>query len=259
MNLEIYDEAQAKLCWADQHISTLESAVENLFNSLDSSPIASRHAPEGDTITYFVRELPAIPPTVALIAGDVLHNLHAALDYIAYGLIPAADRPNARNNKFPIAHSAKDFPSLVGKLVPGLGNFAMEALWRLRPYKGGNEYLWHLHRLNNIDKHRLLLTFGFMCVGRSLTADEKLAAKASGRHRPGKSYVVAKRPSDTPIILSPGDELLTVGASEPPVGFRFDVAIREAGIPEGMPLALHLRFIHMEVGMVVREMAYFTQ
>src|SRR5438132_5583994 len=34
------------------------------------------------------------------------------------------------------------------------------AIDALRPYKGGNDVLWQLHELNNVDKHRLILTVG---------------------------------------------------------------------------------------------------
>ncbi len=37
---------------------------------------------------------------------------------------------------------------------------AIEAIDRLKPYKGGNEPLWKIHELNNIDKHRFLFTVG---------------------------------------------------------------------------------------------------
>ena len=37
---------------------------------------------------------------------------------------------------------------------------AVKAIDRLKPYGGGNDFLWRLHGLNNIDRHRLLFTVG---------------------------------------------------------------------------------------------------
>ena len=34
---------------------------------------------------------------------------------------------------------------------------AIDAIKAIKPYKGGNNTLWRLHRLNIIDKHRLLM------------------------------------------------------------------------------------------------------
>jgi hypothetical protein len=35
---------------------------------------------------------------------------------------------------------------------------AIEAIDALKPYKGGNDALWRIHELDNIDKHRTLFT-----------------------------------------------------------------------------------------------------
>ena len=37
---------------------------------------------------------------------------------------------------------------------------AIDIIKDIKPYKGGNDVLWRLHRLNILDKHRLLLTAG---------------------------------------------------------------------------------------------------
>ena len=35
---------------------------------------------------------------------------------------------------------------------------AVEAIDKLKPYKGGNDALWRIHELDNVDKHRSLFT-----------------------------------------------------------------------------------------------------
>ena len=41
---------------------------------------------------------------------------------------------------------------------------AVEAIDRLKPYKGGNDLLWKIHALNNLDKHRAIFTLDRDCV-----------------------------------------------------------------------------------------------
>jgi len=42
-----------------------------------------------------------------------------------------------------------------------MGNAAINAIDTTEPYQGGKGHsLWVLHKLNNIDKHRLLITVG---------------------------------------------------------------------------------------------------
>ena len=46
---------------------------------------------------------------------------------------------------------------------------AVDAIDAIKPYKGGNDTLWRLHGLNNIDKHRLLITVGLAYRFQSVT------------------------------------------------------------------------------------------
>jgi hypothetical protein len=41
---------------------------------------------------------------------------------------------------------------------------AVKAIDGFEPYKGGNDLLWRIHELNNIDKHRALFTVDSDCV-----------------------------------------------------------------------------------------------
>jgi hypothetical protein len=41
-----------------------------------------------------------------------------------------------------------------------MSSAAIAAIDAVQPYGGRNDVLWHLHELNNIDKHRLILTVG---------------------------------------------------------------------------------------------------
>src|SRR5258705_31662 len=44
--------------------------------------------------------------------------------------------------------------------IKGVNQAGVAIFDATKPYKGGDDRLWALHRLNNIDKHRLLLTAG---------------------------------------------------------------------------------------------------
>lgn len=44
--------------------------------------------------------------------------------------------------------------------MKGMRADAKKAIDDLKPYRGGNAALWQLHELNNIDKHKFLLTGG---------------------------------------------------------------------------------------------------
>lgn len=258
----IKGDALGKLTWAQHHIAEIEAECEETFRNLYPSPVATKVNPKTGDLTYYIQHLPPIPERIALQTGDVLHSLRSALDYMACGLVRLGGEVPQRNTKFPIARSAEDFPALLGKLIPGLGQNVRETINSFHPYKGGNKALWALHTLNNLDKHRILLTV--VCVNpvRSLTPGEK-ATMENMRPRTtrlGTRYFFGDGTARKQGGLNTGDKLLTVRAAEAQmkVSFHFDVAPDEPDIPEGLPdpLTLLLHFLAQEVSLVVRELGF---
>jgi hypothetical protein len=158
---------QLRLNRAAEH---LESLKAELAEWLEENPI--RLVPDFDLKSgkKLVRvEGVRQPPTrFAIIIGDVLHNLRAALDNLAYelaetgygGPLPEAI---AKTVEFPIFRKESDWlnrsagPNRIARMRPG----AQTIIEGLQPYKRGDEsaasedLLWILHKLSNIDKHRL--------------------------------------------------------------------------------------------------------
>jgi hypothetical protein len=97
-------------------------------------------------------------------AGDVVQNLRTALDHLANHLVAVAGNAPTRHTQFPIAKGADTYEAGKTKQVEGMRPEAVEAIDRLKPYKGGNDLLWKIHELNNIDKHRTLFTIDSACI-----------------------------------------------------------------------------------------------
>lgn len=97
-------------------------------------------------------------------AGDVINNLRAALDHLIFQLIDVYS-PNSppkvfERCAFPICQDAATYEVAKRTKVKGISPAAMILLDACKPYKGGNNALWLLDELNNIGKHRLILTVG---------------------------------------------------------------------------------------------------
>jgi hypothetical protein len=106
-----------------------------------------------------VYNIPRLPIDVLPIAGDVIHNLRAALDHLAGHLvIVGSGKEPSRRIEFPIAKDEATYEAEKARKVEGMRPEAIEAIDRLKPYKGGNDALWRIHELDNIDKHRSLFT-----------------------------------------------------------------------------------------------------
>src|ERR1700733_5044928 len=107
-----------------------------------------------------------IPPSLVCIAGDVIHNLRSALDHIVCALVQANGNSVIKENEFPIF----DDPIATAKLqarfalkVEGMRKEPQDAIRDIHPYRGGNDTLWRLHRLDVIDKHKMMLA-GFGAI-----------------------------------------------------------------------------------------------
>jgi hypothetical protein len=132
--------------------------------------------------TAFPTKNEAVINAMALIIGDVVHNLRSALDH-AYWLIVCgtererffsifrSHRPPAEREalvQFPFAKDAKSLNDALRRRFAhyaGTGFFC--ALRQLRPHgpPGGNDLLYLIHQVDILDKHRLLIPIGDYTVG----------------------------------------------------------------------------------------------
>jgi hypothetical protein len=106
------------------------------------------------------------------------------------------------------------------------------------------KWLWRLHRLNIIDKHRLLLTVGSAFAAVDLGAEMMRLMRDAMRESmpdlpPISDLKLLVRPADRLFPLKVGDELYIGGVDHPvnpAMEFRFDVALGESGVVDGEPL-----------------------
>jgi hypothetical protein len=121
----------------------------------------------GRDIHAFLR-VPTLSFDVVTISGDIIHNLRSSLDHLAKQLVlvgiekspptvPLTDK-QLRQIEFPIAETEAQYEPDKARKVKGMLPEMVEAIDRLKPYKSGNEALWRIHELDNIDKHRSLFT-----------------------------------------------------------------------------------------------------
>lgn len=152
------DDIRSKIGRAKKHINDFRIATTE-FNKTKPCNVVIERDPETGKLIYTVTKVDPIPPQLRIIAGDAIQNLRSALDYIVYALVYAHSGKRSTKVEFPISDceplTEKQQSRFAGK-VEGMRQDAIEAIQRIKPYKGGDDTLWRLHRLNIIDKHRLL-------------------------------------------------------------------------------------------------------
>lgn len=224
---------------ADEHISNLNEVVRRFIDANPYKVVAKRDSETGKTV-YYLERVTDTPPSCAAIAGDILNNLRSALDHLAQQLylVGTGGTSGFRDQtSFLISPTAKDFKAGLSRKVEGMRQNAVDAIRALQPYHGGNGAdLWTFNRLNNIDKHRLIVTVGSNLTHVNLGPGmmQQMRSAHPGRIFPEMHFWM--KPHNM-FPLKAGDELLITDA-EPneKTKFAFMVAIHEPGVIEGEPL-----------------------
>jgi hypothetical protein len=236
--------ARTKVERAKKHIEELQLVLKAF---LDARPykVGTKRDNEGRLI-YYVTSVDEPPSDLAAIVGDVLQNLRSALDHVAFRLVAVGVNGPIKpwQTEYPVADSAAEYPALRDRKVRGARQDAIDAIDATKPYAGGNDALWRVHKLNNVDKHRLLIAVGSnfrsVDVGGDLWRTmEEMRTKFYPDSPPSAAIPIFLRPADRLFPLKVGDELfITLPDAEVDEKreFRFDVAFGEPGVMDGEPI-----------------------
>jgi hypothetical protein len=239
---------RAKIERAKHHIGDLQSQVRAF---LDSKPyeVGAKRDPETSRVIYYVARVEQPRLDLAILTGEILYHLRSALDHLAFQLVnvgTSGHPPNPSGVYFPIAETAAKYEAGKMEKVQGATPAAIRAIDETKPYKGGNDLLWRLHHLNNVDKHRLLVTVGSHSAGVGLWG--MMWPMVQQLRKPGTpDRKVMPMPEDNLFIdpadklfaLKVGDELFIDGPGaevNKNLKFRFEVAFGEPETSEGEPI-----------------------
>jgi hypothetical protein len=164
----LFSSSRAKLARADEHRQAIEPEIKAFVDG-DPVTLGSNHNLKGtdDPIrfAYYVAEITQPPAHWALVAGDAIQNLRAALDHAIWELVVKQKGSQFAEAKafkidFPIVDKPSSFPR--SRLVEvGLPEPSIAVIENAQPYVREQDAprrdpLWFLRELSNVDKHRLL-------------------------------------------------------------------------------------------------------
>lgn len=162
------DGVSVKLRRAKDLVNELRSLIEPLALEATRSIVGAPSPTDPSAVIYRATRVPSIDPIAAAIAGDIVHNLRSALDHLAWQLVLLDGGQPGEETSFPLHESAtnKRGNPRVLTIEPGIRDAAiMSAVEAMQPYTEAryghdplSDGLGIIRRLDNIDKHRLLLT-----------------------------------------------------------------------------------------------------
>jgi hypothetical protein len=256
----------AKLEWAERHIYNLQDAWD-LFCK-DGYRVASNDDPQTGDRTYYLADVRPIESRFPLIIGDAVHSLRSALDHLAYHLMsisPGITAETLGHVYFPIAENPEKYKT-AKRRIEGMRQDAIKAIDAIEPYGGGaGEILWHLHSLDIIDKHKLLIAIGSTNSRQSMAPSRIAATKSNFLGIKLDTYTPAQdailfRTEPTQIIfqLKTGDKLAVIPKSEvnEHMNFTFEIAFGEPEIVKGHPVIETLHHMAEIIRDIIKRFIY---
>ncbi len=233
-----------KIDRAKQHMVELRKEIKN-FSDTHPYKISTKRDPLTNHLIYYVARAESLPLQISLITGDIIHNLRSALDHLAYELfiVNLGNATNARHIYFPIAENFELYKKNKIEMTKGITQKAKDLIDTVRPYKGGSNTIWEIHRLDIIDKHRsiLLVILKSSLKSVDLGPDMLERMKKSIPNLGFPEFSLPVQPADNLFPLEVSDELYDAGLDaeeNQKIRFEFNpnIIFNEQGIIEGKPL-----------------------
>lgn len=160
---------RAKLGRANEHLAVFNEELL-VYRRQNAQSVGATCGRKGDWYVVELNPIPTLPRRMALIAGDCLSNLRAALDHLVWQFVLREDQQPTDTNTFPLYETEQEFlnkvetPAQRGKrhALEGitLGGDAWTLIAAAQPYQSPQPQvgtLADLARLTNFDKHRTML------------------------------------------------------------------------------------------------------
>lgn len=243
----------AKVERAEKHLKNLRAEWEKY--RADAFLIKAKDDPQtAERIWYLAHTYP-IPREMSLIAGDAVHCLRCCLDHVIYRLVRVctAGRGPFSQLYFPTGKNATNFAERLkaaseykskGKgVVQRLRPEAIKAIQTFEPFEGGSgALLRHVHQLDIIDKHHLLLTVALSNPTHSMQPSVieryKHGLGLEDEYTPAQEALIFQTESLARFPLNIGTELARVPITDvnENMRFMFALAFGEPKAVEGKPI-----------------------
>ena len=147
----------SKIRRAQRHLAELEECIQVFLRNDACSIEVEEDRDSGSHVLRIVTSKP-LPEDIPLAIGDAANNLRSALDILVSAFIRKAGG-NIAAGSLPIHETKESLAaalqrSEINKVRPDVAEFILN---NIKPYKDGNFGIWALSKLDNVNKHRLII------------------------------------------------------------------------------------------------------
>jgi hypothetical protein len=165
--------ARRKIERANHHIKEVQSQIVAFLATDFHHPVVEKDPETGNLRLNFWHPGPHAMPGFGATIGDAVHNLRCALDHTISEIVRMCGG-NDVNVHFPMHETREELKKSIDhglkkKIGPELCSFIIETI---KPYRCGNYPLWALNKLDNLDKHRMILVTNYTVTIGVYTVDK---------------------------------------------------------------------------------------
>jgi hypothetical protein len=159
--MEPFTSSLRKIARAKEHLAEFEREVRVFLQTNPREMIIEPDPQEAQHVIHKVRFKHSLPLSLIDAAVDAIYNLRTSLDSAVYeiALTAAVFTGKIKPKKeqfFPFAGGSVEFENNLKGRCQDVPEEIYPVFRAFEPYKGGDDVLWALNRLSNIDKHGLL-------------------------------------------------------------------------------------------------------
>ena len=155
---EDLEDAYGAIDWARTHLPPLQHAFQAWFDSPPYLVVEEPH-PEMRQKLFKLEINRRLPPSLNAGVGAVINSVRSSLDLLAASLARRNGIMATADHHFPIYSSHQDFmePLNEAKRKKWLSPRNLAIIEGLKPYAGGDDVLYAIHRLDVTRKHERLV------------------------------------------------------------------------------------------------------
>lgn len=152
------DDAYGAIDWTNTQLPLIEQEIESWTGMPPYEFVPEDDLAMGKKLIR-LRVLRRLPPTINAAVGAVVNSLRTSLDLLAASLAIRNGKKPTADTHFPIYASVVDYwdPLAEAKRKKFLSGSEIKIIEALKPYRGGNDFIYALHQLDILRKHERLL------------------------------------------------------------------------------------------------------
>jgi hypothetical protein len=203
----MFQNARMKVERAQRHVADLESDLASFF---ENNKVRCTFREDRVARKIVLDMDPPEPPAEwSMIVGDAFHCLRSALDHAAFDIV-APKGAAARATAFPFAIDKATLTkkNRAYRLIEKANKKAARVIRdTIKPTADGDRMLWFLHQIDNVDRHRKLITTACAVITLLPTlvdpTGNAFRNQAAGGMRVNKKLTVAVGPIGSRILGLP--------------------------------------------------------